>query len=135
MVLDLRKLQQRLENKDPESLYLLIGEETFLVQEAIALLKKKVVDPGLMDFNCDVFDASETSSGQVKDAAEMLPVMTSRRLVVYRGVDDLKEKDWDVLFPLFDRPVESTTFVLTCETLDKRKKPFKKLSDASVIVE
>src|SRR6516162_7009588 len=103
MTLDLRKLQQRLENKAPEALYLLMGEETFLVQEAVALLKKKSVDPGLIDFNCDVFEATEVSSGQVKDAAEMLPVMSPRRLVVYRGVDDLKEKDWDVLFPLFDR--------------------------------
>ena len=88
-----------------------------------------------IDFNCDVFEASETNSGTVKDAVEMLPMMSPRRLVVYRGVDNLKDKDWEALYPLFERPVDSTTFVLTCESLDKRKKFFKKLNEAAITVE
>jgi DNA polymerase-3 subunit delta len=135
VILDLRKLQQRLEGKAPAPLYLLLGEETFLVQEAVAVLKAASLEEGTADFNCDIFDASETSAGQVRDAAEMLPMMSPRRFVVYRGVDDLKDKDWEMLFPLFERPVESTVFVVTCESLDKRKKSFKKLSEAAVVVE
>src|SRR5258708_7299405 len=127
VTLDLRKLQQRLETKEPASLYLLMGEETFLVQEAMRILKAKSLDVGTADFNCDVFDASETSASQVRDAAEMLPMMSPRRFVAYQGVDDLKDKDWEVLFPLFERPVDTTTFVLTCESLDKRKKSYKKI--------
>ena len=135
MILDLRKLQQRLEGKEPAPVYLLMGEETFLVQEALAVLKAKTLDEGTADFNCDIFEANEIPAGQVKDAAEMLPMMSPRRFVVYRGVDDLKDKDWEVLFPLFERPVESTVFVLTCESLDKRKKSYKKLTEAAVVVE
>jgi DNA polymerase-3 subunit delta len=135
VILDLRKLQQRLDGKAPSELYLLIGEEAFLMHEAIRLLKHKSVDVGTIDFNCDIFYASETSAGQVRDAAEMLPMMSPRRLVVYRDVDHLKDKDWETLFPLFERPVESTTFVLACESLDKRKKAYKKLLDCAVVVE
>ncbi len=135
MTLDLRRLQQRLENNPPGSLYLLIGEETFLVQEALQLLKNKSVDASMIDFNCDVFDASETDAGQVKDAAESLPMMSQRRFVAFRGVDALKDKDWETLFPLIDNPVDSTTFVLTCDALDKRKKAFKKLNEAAIVVE
>jgi DNA polymerase-3 subunit delta len=135
LVLDFRKLQQRLESAAPATIYLLIGDEALLVQEAVALLKAKAVDPATMDFNCDVFDASEVETDKVRDAVEMLPMMGTRRLVVLRGVDDLKDKEWDALYPLFDRPVESTTFVLTAESLDKRKKSFKKLADVAVTVE
>lgn len=135
MVIDFRKLQQRLETKEPGSLYVLMGEETFLVQEAMQLLKTKSVDPGTIDFNCDVFDASDTNAGTVKDAAEMLPMMSARRFVAYRGVDDLKDKDWEQLLPVIDNPVDSTTLVLVCEALDKRKKAYKKLSEHAVIVE
>lgn len=135
MVLDLRKLQQRLEKTAPEKIYLLIGEEAFLVHEAVQLLKAKSVDPGIMDFNCDIFVAGDTPAGQVRDAAEMLPMMSPRRLVVYRNVDELKDKDWEALFPLFDDPVDSTVLVLTAESLDKRKKPYKKLVDAGQVVE
>ncbi len=88
MTLDLRKLQQRLEGKDPAQIYLLIGEETFLVQEALAVLKAKCLEEGTAEFNCDIFDAGEASASQVRDAAEMLPMMSPRRFVVYRGVDD-----------------------------------------------
>lgn len=112
-----------------------MGEETFLLNEAVQLLKHKSVDPATIEFNCDIFDASETPASAVKDAAESLPMMSARRLVVYRGVDDLKDKDWEALLPLIERPVDSTTFVLTCEALDKRKKAFKKLNEAAVVVE
>lgn len=136
MTLDLRKLQQRLEGgKAPASLYLLMGDEPFLVQEAVALLKAKSVDTGAQDFNCDVFDSSENSPEQVKDAAEVLPMMSTRRFVLYRGVDELKDKEWEGLFPLLENPVESTVLVLTCEALDKRKKAFKRLSEKAVTVE
>ncbi len=135
MTLDLRKLQQRLESHPPAAVYLLIGEETFLVQEAVQLLKSKSVDPGTVDFNCDIFDFPEASAATVRDAAESLPMMSARRLVVYRGVDDMKDKDWEVLYPLFERPVDSCTFVITAESLDKRKKSFKKISEAAVTVE
>lgn len=135
MTLDLRKLQQRLESKPPAPLYVLMGDEAFLVHEAAQLLKEKSVDPGTIDFNCDVFDAGDSSASTVKDAAEVLPMMSPRRFVLYRGVDDLKDKDWEVLFPLFDDPVPSTTMVLTCEALDKRKKAYKRLIEHAVIVE
>ncbi len=135
MNLDFRKLQQRLEGHPPEMIYLLVGEESFLIQEVLDLLKAKVLEPATREFNCDVFDAFETNAAVVKDAAEMLPMMSSRRLVIYRGVDKLKDKDWESLFPILDRPVESTTLVLTAESLDKRKKSFKKLNEVAVVVD
>ncbi|MBX3022070.1 MAG: DNA polymerase III subunit delta [Bdellovibrionales bacterium] len=135
MLLDLRKLQQRLEKQAPAPIYLLLGDEAFLVHEAVQLLKHCSVDASTMDFNCDIFDAGETPASQVKDAAEMLPMMSARRLVVFRGVDNLKDKDWEILYQLFDNPVDSTTFVLTAESLDKRKKSYKKVADAAVVVE
>jgi DNA polymerase-3 subunit delta len=62
-------------------------------------------------------------------------MMSPRRLVIYRGVDQLKDKDWDSLVPLFERPVDTTTLVLTAESLDKRKKAFKRLSEVAAVVE
>lgn len=132
---DLRKLQQRLETQSPSSLYVLAGDEAFLQEEALQLIKSKTVDPGTVDFNYDSFYAGDVKSVQVKDAVQMLPMMSPRRLVVYRNVDDLKDKDWEELFDLFDSPVDTTTFVLTCETLDKRKRFFKKLSEHSIWVD
>jgi len=136
VTLDLRKLQQRLEGgKAPAPLYLLMGDEAFLVQEAVGLLKESSVDVSLRDFNCDVFDTSENSPEQVRDASESLPMMSTKRFVLYRGVDDLNDKDWEKLYPLLENPVDSTVLVMTCEALDKRKKAYKRLVEKAVVVE
>ena len=136
VTLDLRKLQQRLEGgKAPGPLYLLMGDEAFLVQEAVGLLKQRSVDVATQDFNCDVFDSSENSPEQVKDAAEVMPMMSPRRFVVYRGVDELKDKEWEGLYPLLENPVDSTVLVFVCEALDKRKKAYKRLVEKAVVVE
>lgn len=135
MVFDLRRLQQRLENHPPVGLYLLVGDESFLVQEAFQLIKKKTVEESIADFNVDVFDAGDTPTDRVRDAVETLPMMSPRRFVGLRGVERLKDKDWEVLYPLIDNPLDTSTFVLTCDQLDKRKKPFKKLGETGVVVE
>lgn len=136
VTLDLRKLQQRLEGgKAPAPLYLLMGDEAFLVQEAVGLLKEKSVEEAAQDFNCDVFDTTENSPEQVRDASESLPMMSTKRFVLYRGVDDLNDKDWEKLLPILENPVDSTVLVMTCEALDKRKKAYKRLIEKAVVVE
>lgn len=132
---DLRKLQQRLETHSPSALYVLAGDEPFLQEEALQLIKSKAVDAGTIDFNYDSFYAGDVKAVQVKDAVQMLPMMSPRRLVVYRNVDELKDKDWEDLFDLFDSPIDSTTFVLTCENLDKRKRYYKKLAEHAIWVD
>jgi DNA polymerase-3 subunit delta len=132
--MDLRALQQRLE-KEIQPLYVLLGDDSFLVSEAVAAIKVKALTPGSEDFNFQVFDASETPASTICDAVEVLPMMGTRRLVICRGIESFKDKDWEVLYPLFDRPVESTTLVLTGEEMDRRKKSFKKLADTAFMVE
>ncbi len=135
VTLDLRKLQQRLEKQDPSGVYVLCGDENFLVEESVQLLKSKVLDEFSSDFNYTSFIAGESSGVDIRDAVEMLPMMGTRRMVLLRGAESLKEKDWEALYDVIDRPVDSTVFVVACENLDKRKKPFKKLSKASVWVD
>ncbi len=134
-VWDLRKLQLNCESKTVQTLYLIASEDLFLIQEALSALKTAALQDVNLDFNSDSFFAPDTQASHVRDTAEMLPMMSPRRVVIYRNVDVLKEKDWEVLFPLFDSPVESTTFILVAEKIDKRKKYYKKIYDNGVIVE
>jgi DNA polymerase-3 subunit delta len=134
-VWDLRKLQLSLESKPPGPLFLVAGDDPFLVQEALQVLKTVALKGANFDFNADTFFAGDTPAAHVRDTVEMLPMMATRRLVVFRKVHSLSEKEWEVLFPIFDSPVDTTTFVLVAETIDKRKKYYKKLHDAGVIVE
>lgn len=132
---DLRKLQLSLDNKAPQSIYVLYGEETFLQDEALRAIKRKVLVEGAQDFNFDLFIAPENSAGQVRDAVETLPVMCDRRLVILKNADAYKDDAWDILMPIIDSPVDSTTFVIMANKFDKRKKNIKRLHEQAIFVE
>ena len=132
---DLRKLQQSLDKKNPATVYLLYGEETFLLDEAIRALKSKVLVEGAQDFNFDVFVAPEASAGQVRDAVETLPVLCERRLVIYKNIEGLKEDALEELEPLLVDPIPTTTLVLVASKLDKRKKFARRVQESGVLVE
>jgi DNA polymerase III subunit delta len=132
---DLRRLQMHLQKGTPQSLYLLVGEEYFLLNEALQGLKGVVLSEGAADFNYDQFFAGEDDAVKIRDTVEMLPMMSPRRLVIVRQVDSFKEKDWDALMPVLEDPVDSTTLVLVCDKVDKRKKSFKRLEEKATVVE
>lgn len=132
---DLRKLQQTLERKSPGPLYFVYGEETFMFDEALKTLKIKALEQGAADFNYDCFFAGDASASHVRDTAEMLPMMSPKRVVVYKNIEEVKEKEWEVLFPILENPVESTVLILVAEKVDKRKKFFKKISENGIVVE
>jgi DNA polymerase-3 subunit delta len=132
---DLRRLQQFLEKHPPGNLYLVYGEETYLINEAQKLIQETVLGDGVVDFNLDRLYTSEASPSQVRDIVETLPVMCERRCVIYKGVQTLKEKDWQQLMPILENPIDSCTLILIAEKVDKRKKFFKKISDEGTVVE
>ncbi len=132
---DLRKLQLSLDKGKPAAIYVLYGEELFLLDQALEALKKKVLSEGLSDFNYDSFMAPETTVAQVRDAVETLPMMSDRRLVIYKNVDALKDEAWAALEPIIERPIDTATLVIVATKIDKRKKMIKKLHENSIFVE
>ncbi len=132
---DLRKLQLSLDKGKPASVYVLYGEETFLVDQALEAIRKRVLTEGAVDFNFDSFIAPESTAAQVRDAVETLPMMCDRRLIVYKNVESLKDEHWAALDPVIERPIDTATLVLVATKLDKRKKMIKKLHENSIFVE
>lgn len=132
---DLRTLQQALDRKKVSSLYLIYGEELFLVDEALKAIRRKVLQPGAEDFNYDRFMAPEATPAQVCDAAEMLPAMAERRLVIYKNIDVLKDDAWEALMPVIENPIDTTCLVLVAQKIDKRKKVYKTLMANATVVE
>jgi DNA polymerase-3 subunit delta len=79
--------------------YLLFGEEDYLMEEVIKSLCRLVLGTGGRDFNWDYLDGEESGLDDVRAAVEMLPFGSSRRLVVVkncpyfrRGKDTRKRK-------------------------------------------
>jgi DNA polymerase-3 subunit delta len=134
-VLDLRALQQDIHKNGTRSIYLLLGTEAFLVDEAINTIKSETLKSGAIDFNYDCFYATDVEASVVRDIIGTLPMMCPKRLVLFKSIHLLKEKDWEALYSILDNPVESTVLLLVGEKLDKRKKAFKKINQKGAVVE
>lgn len=132
---DLRKLQKYLEKKQPGPLYLVFGDEQFLVDETVKLLKTKALPNGIDDFSFDQFYYPETSAGHVKDTVETLTMMSPCRVVVYKIGKGLKESEWEELSPVFENPVPTTTLIVVADKVDKRKKYYRQINENGAVVE
>lgn len=116
-------------------IYFFFGDEPYLVNQAVQYLKVCALHGGAADFNFSTYYAQDADLGSVRDEVETLPMMSSRRVVILKEVQDLSDKDWEILDPLFQSPVDSTVFILVGSKIDKRRRFFKVLLDQAMNVE
>lgn len=130
-----QSIEKALETQVFAPLYFFFGEEPYLIQQAVNYLKVCALHGGAADFNFNSYYASDVEISQVRDEVETLPMMAPRRVVLLREVQDLSDKEWAQLEPLFESPVDSTVFALVGAKIDKRKKFYKILYEQAVHVE
>lgn len=134
-VIDAQKFYKDLEKGEFAPLYFLFGEEPYLLNQSVERFKFAVLTEGAVDFNYSLFYASDADIMTVRDAVETLPMMAPRRLVIMKETQELSDKEWAALEPLFDSPVDSTVFVMMASRVDKRKKSIRLLLDKADCVE
>jgi len=91
-------------------IYLLAGEETFLIDDSLKRIEKVVKTD---DLNREIFQATECSGNDVLNSVETLPFLTDKRLVVLKSADKLKTDDAKIITKIIENePVDTTCFVI-----------------------
>ncbi len=108
------------------------GEERAFVDEALAEIKKRVLNSGLVDFNLDILSAKSSSIEAILSAAKALPVMASHRLVLVTESESVKVDDLTTIEQTLKTPNPSTVLVFVFDQVDTRLK-FQKLLDAQAV--
>jgi DNA polymerase-3 subunit delta len=67
-------------------LYLFHGEDEYTCSEEVATLKAQVAEGGLGDINVTLLDGRRLSFGELSNACNTLPFLTSRRLLVVENL-------------------------------------------------
>lgn len=134
-MIDSQKFYRDLANRSVVPLYFLFGDEPYLLNQCVERFKFAVLDETAVDFNYDLFYASDASVVAISDAVETLPMMAERRLVILKEAQELTDKEWVQLEPLLENPVSSTVFVILASRADKRKKPIRTLIESANCVE
>ncbi|TGU73914.1 DNA polymerase III subunit delta [Geomonas terrae] len=127
------EFNRAVEKGELASLYLLYGDEPYLVERAVKKLMDRAVDPGFRDFNLNVFYGNECKGDEVFSAAQTLPMFAERRVVLVKKGGDLSAAAMEVLLPYLQDPSPGTCLILQAEKVDGRKKfyaEFKKRGEA-----
>ncbi len=128
-------LEQQLRRGTLRALYLLIGPEEYLINQALEIFKRTVVGADLLAFNFISFEAESADLAEVVGAARTLPMMAGRRLVVLKRIEQLPEPSRGILAAYLDRPSESCILVLTATDIDRRTSFFRLLRDKTEMLE
>lgn len=76
----------------PYRVYLFFGEEDRLKEEAIAALKKRLIELDFQDFDMEEMDASAASADAMLAAVGQAPFGSERRLVIVKGMEQWRDR-------------------------------------------
>ncbi len=138
----LQQLKQQLKNKDPQNLYVFHGEEVFLLNHYLGVLRKQLLDPVTESFNYHTLNNESFDVRTFAQAVEAMPMMAESTLILVDDIDlfKLPEDDRAKMAELLSDLPSWCTVVFTYETVawkpDKRlKKLWDAISGAALIVE
>lgn len=110
--------------------FVVYGEERFLVDEAVQRLVSAVFPSGRDDFNFAAYHGSEVKGADVAAAAAQVPMFASQRVVLLRGADRLSAAEMEPVARYAEDPFDSTLLILEAVKLDGRQKHTKRLLKA-----
>lgn len=94
-------------------IYLFLGIENALKEEALRELKDKTLSCGNPDLNCSIFYSDQFDPHAFRDAVNTNPFLSPARFVVIRDIDKLPQEARDSVINYAKNPSESTVLVMT----------------------
>jgi DNA polymerase-3 subunit delta len=135
-------LRKQLASGDLAPLYVLVGDDDS-EKSAMANDFAEIVDEGLRAFNVDRFYGGDTRVTTVIDAANTLPMMVPRRIIVVLEAEKLlipkreskaADEDQSRLEAFVQAPPRETTVVFVCGAIDLRRRLIKLLLKEAQVV-
>ena len=134
----MKELKSDIRNKTFKRVYLLYGEERYLIRYYEGLIKETLLTPGSEIMNYDMFEGKAAVSDRIADACRTAPFLNDYRLVLVRDSKLFvsgRKADSDFLADFLGDIPESAVLVFTEYETDKRIRLFKKLGDTGRAVE
>ncbi len=120
-------LIERAKKGDLDPVYILSSEHPLLIDRVVAAVRDAAVPPAMRGFNYDVVEGKPTAS-RITAAANTLPMMAARRMVLVRDLAPMPAEELTKLAPYLDAPSPTTVVVALTTKLDKRWKLYAQAS-------
>ncbi|MDD2523299.1 MAG: DNA polymerase III subunit delta [Endomicrobiia bacterium] len=103
------EFQKHILSKKIAPVYFLGGEETFLIDDCLKKIERKV---NTDDLNREVFQAIDCSGEDIANAVETLPFLTDKRVVIVKMANKLKNADYEIITNLIEKTVDTACLIL-----------------------
>jgi DNA polymerase III subunit delta len=120
---------------DLKSVYLIYGSEELLLERAVRRLRDRLAAVADLDFNLEAFDGGQASADDIINAANTMPFMSDRRLVIVRDVDKLEAAALEALAAYARDPAPFTCLVLVATKIAKNSKLYRAVAATGVAYE
>ena len=103
------QFKKAINEKNYKNVYLIYGEENYLKQQYVNILKNKIVDKSFSDFNLHLLEGKNTNISEIIQCAETLPIMSEMSCTVVHDYPlDLLTKSETVTLKEFLKDVPDT---------------------------
>ena len=120
-------LNQDIKDKTFKRVYLLFGDEPFLVNSYKKRLREAIIGDDTMNYN--YFEGKGPDVKEIISLADTMPFFAERRLVLIDGSGFFKSSAPEELVNYIPEIPESTCMVFVESEVDKRNKLYKKVKD------
>ena len=109
-----RELMVSINKKEFAPVYLLMGEEDFYIDKIVEAIESKAIEEDDKDFNFNVYYGVDADMDTVVAAAQQLPVMAPRRVVLLKEAQSrqMAKVALEKLAPYVSHPNKDTVFVV-----------------------
>ncbi len=114
-------------------IYLLSGEETYLIDELVTGLSENVLDPEAQEYGLFTYYGKDTSAPDLISACHQTSFFSPKIMVVLKEAQDLR--DFKSLDSYFETPNPSCTLVIAYKNkkVDSRTKAYKAAAKSGVV--
>lgn len=117
-----QSIMQDLKNKNFAPIYMLMGEESYYIDQISGYIAEHVLSPEERDFNQTICFGSDVTAVQVADMARRYPMMAEYQVIIVKEAQNIRSLE--ALEKYLKNPVKSTILVWCHKNgkIDARKK-------------
>lgn len=144
--MEYHRILRDIELKNLKPVYLLMGEESYFIDEITSAIEEKVLDEASKAFCQTIVYGRDVSLDSIVHSAKSFPMMGDRQVLIVKEAQDIKEwkskkkdaeeTDFKSIISYLQNPTPSTMLVLCYKgKFDKRKKIYKLFEKHGLVFE
>lgn len=129
------EIKKQIKSRQFAPIYLLMGEESYFIDELCNLLASTILDPSEQAFNQITVYGKDSDAGQIVNLCRQMPMMGSYEVIIVKEAQQLRQIE---KLSHYTAKPQSSTILIVChkeKSVDKRSAFYKQCNSSGVVFE